>query len=147
MTQKIIYVYGEDAKLIQAAEMVDELARNRAAQLAPKGTICPLISYDSEMEQAIMHQKRQLEDYYQRMHGLSLPPILVPAPMPMVQPALPNPVSADRQPLWTPSRKSVPTDMELAQLLLSRRTLRRQGETMFLFNGQFYVRLTDEETH
>lgn len=39
----------------------------------------------------------------------------------------------------------MPTDMELAQLLLSRITLRRQGETIFLFNGQFYVRLTDEQ--
>ena len=37
--------------------------------------------------------------------------------------------------------------MELAQILLNRVTLRRQGEQIYQFNGRYYERLTTDKFH
>lgn len=137
--RKIVTVFDEEAKLIQLAEKVEIAAAARAQENCPPGLINPLISFDTEAEQAVVKMRMKLEREYQRVYNLELPPILV-----AQRQLIPN------QPQTFPGnivqfKRNSPTDMELAQILLERVSLRRQGETVYLFNGRFYERLTPDK--
>lgn len=138
--RKIIMVTGEDAQMIRLAEQVDLAAKQRSQTDAPAGTINPLIVYETDVERAIIGKKMELERQYQLSHGLSLPPILVPADtQPSNQPGITgNSIKIYRQ---------APTDMEMAEIFINRVTVKRKGETIYLFDGRIYRELKEDQLH
>ena len=131
---QIIMVSGDEAKLVQAAEMVQMNAERRSRSEAPDGTISPMTYFETETERNVMTAFYNLCERYRMAYGLNYPPLLVPSP------AYPSeqqnhkdlPREYIRRPL---------TDMELAKLLFTRVILRRIGEQIFMFNGAFYERM------
>ena len=139
--RQIIGVSGEDAKIIQMAEDVEIAAAARAQENCPAGLIAPLMTFDTEAEREIIGKRIDLQRRYQMQNELQLPPILVPLRQ-----------SAPHQPQVVPGNivryhRGAPSDMELAQILLNRVTLRRQGEQIYQFNGRYYERLTTDKFH
>lgn len=137
--RQIIGVSGEDAKIIQMAEDVEIAAAARAQENCPAGLISPLITFDTEAEREVIGKRMELQRRYQQQNGLKLPPILVPLRQ-----------SVPYQPQVVPENivryhRGAPSDMELAQILLNRVTLRRQGEQIYQFNGRYYERLTTDK--
>ena len=130
----IITVTGDEAKLVQAAEMVQMNAERRSRSEAPNGTILPMTFYETEMERNVMAAFHNLCDRYRIGYGLKYPPLLVPGPeYPVIQ-------RHHKDPPREFIRRQL-TDMELAKLLLSRVILRRKGEQIFRFNGIYYERM------
>lgn len=137
--RKIITVSGDEAQLVQAAEMVEMNAERRVRAEASSGSIVPIITYDTEQERAIIGKLNQLRESYRIAYGLSVPPLLVPAaPYSVVQP---------QQQIPDVYIHRAFSDMELAKLLLERKILRRVRETLFDYNGSYYVRLTTDKVH
>lgn len=138
--RKVILVTGEDAQLIRLAEQVDLAARQRSQVDVPAGTINPLIVYETDVERAVIGKKMELERQYQLSHGLSLPPILVPADtqMPNQSSVVGNSIKIYRQ---------APTDMEMAEIFINRVTVKRKGETIYLFDGRIYRELKEDQFH
>ncbi|MBQ8241715.1 MAG: hypothetical protein IJZ38_12965 [Bacteroides sp.] len=137
--RKIITVTGDEAQLVHAAEMVEMNAERRARSEAPGGTKVPMIFYETEQEKAIISKFNQLRESYRMAYGLSVPPLLVPAvPYSVVQPQKQIPDAYVRRAF---------TDLELAKELLQRVILRRKGETIHLFNGTYFKRLSVDKLH
>lgn len=63
--REILFVSGEEAQLIRQAEQVDIIAAARSQKAAPKGTINPLITYETEAERAVIGKRMELERKYQ----------------------------------------------------------------------------------
>lgn len=138
--RQIIPVYGEEAQLVRMAEQVELAARQRSQASAPSGTIDPLIVYETDAEKAVIGKKMELERHYQLSHGLSLPPILVPADtqLPNQSPVAGNSIKIYRQ---------APTDMEMAEIFINRVTVKRKGETIYRFDGRIYRELKEDQFH
>lgn len=137
--RKIIPVYGEEAQLVRMAEQADLTARQRTQASVPAGIINPMTIYETPAEQALIGKLAELEEKYRIAHGLSLPPILVPADTHHSQ-SLAGTTS-------TRYFHKVPTDMEMAQIFLRRVTMRRVGQRVYQFNGRIYKRLTEDQFH
>ena len=115
--REILFVSGEEAQLIRQAEQVDIIAAARSQKAAPKGTINPLITYETEAERAVIGKRMELERKYQLEKGLQCRPILVTQVPPSYQPPTVNSIVR--------YVRNAPSDMDLAQILLARVTLRR----------------------
>lgn len=138
--RKIVMVTGEDAQLIRLAEQVDLAAKLRSQADAPAGTINPLIVYETDVERAIIGKKMELERQYQLSHGLSLPPILVPAD---AKQSNQSTITGNSIKIY----RQAPTDMEMAEIFINRVTVKRKGETIYFFDGRIYRELKEDQLH
>lgn len=138
MKPQIIEVTGEEAKLVQAAELVDLNAERRTLAETPAGKLAPITFLETEQERAIMSQYMKLCSQYQMAYGLPCPPILI---------AKPDYVPIQKEPTLTYQKytQRFMTDMELADLLMQRVILCRKGKTVYLYNGTHYVRLSEDK--
>lgn len=138
--QKIIWVYGEEAKVVWMADQAHLSAMQRGQANAPSGTSNPMTVYETPAEQALINQKRALEKQYQLALGLALPPILVAADTPQPNQATVA-VSAVR------GCRQAPTDMEMSEIFINRVTVKRRGETIYHFDGRIYRELKEDRLH
>ena len=140
MKRKIIMVSGEEANLINAALEVERNAERRALKESQDGAVCPMIFYETETERAIIdaHQKLQLQ--YQIAHKLECLPLLIAG-------GGDSSIRPQSEELPHKYLRHAPTDMELAESLLRKVALRRQGETVFLYNNCYYERLSADKLH
>ena len=136
--RKIIVVYGKEAQLVRMADQADIAAMQRGQAKAPAGTYDPMTVYETPTEQALISRKRELEKQYQLAQGLALPPILMPAD---TQP--PNQSAG----VGVKISRQAPTDMEMAEIFINRVTVKRIGETIYLFNGRIYSELKEDHLH
>ena len=138
--RQIIPVYGEEAQLVRLAEQVELTASQRAQSSAPAGTINPFVTYETEVERAVIERRMKLEREYQAAQNLDLPPILVAA-------ETPPPSQPSNGGMSVRLFHKTPTDMEMAQLFLERVTVRRVGQNIYRYNGCFYKLLKTDQFH
>ena len=141
MDRKIIQLEGEEAEILRAAEQADLEAVRRIQSETPSDRIAPMVFYETEREQSLMKAKMELEKKYQQQYGLVIPPMLTACPVPVQgqQFSLDSIVRA--------GCSKAPSDMELAKLLLLRIRLKRCGQVVYMYNGKYYERLSDNAFH
>ena len=138
--RKIVYVHGEEAQLVQMAEQIHLAATKRAQEAAQPGTTSPMAFYETEMETGVLDRLQALVRQYQKAMNLDLPPILVPAGA-----QRPDPLSVDNNPIRV--YRQAPTDLEMAEIFISRVMVRRRDVNIYHFDGRIYRLLTADQLH
>ena len=155
--QKVIFVDGNDALILQSADAIEKTAWRAAKATCERGTN-PAICYvngNSEMERKIVAVANKLPAKYQMEYGLPLPPVLYPNPN-LLPADFENVVAAmpeqreQREGADGPNQRSrfgtcIYTDLELAQLFIQRTSIRRKGQQAYYYNGAFYQPLTNND--
>lgn len=142
MDQKIIYVNGEEAALVTAAQEVERAARQRALDNCPPGMKEPFIVFDTELERNIMDRYYELQNKYRQ--SFEAPADLMLIPRNLVIPAPPGqPQIAELCRPYKPVEKEL-TEQDIAKIFLERVMIIRLGGTIFFYTGQFFKQLDDE---
>ena len=139
-TQSII-VTGVDAEIVSRYYILTD-AKKREDDEKNTSLINPLIEYETEEERAILHQYCEVVERHRRANNLRLQLQLFPVlTQPVCQPAY----SFQQRPFFYECKHDKPTDLEMARILLHRRHLRVRNGSVYLYNGKFYRKLTDDQ--
>ena len=142
LEQKTILVTGEDAEIVSQYHSLTEAIKRRDDE-KNLTLINPIVEYKTEEERAIFQRYREVVEKHRKANGLVLQPELIPVLTPPVwqRPAYP----VYQRPLFYECKHDKPTDLEMARILLHRRHLRVRNGSVYLYNGKFYRKLTDDQ--
>lgn len=153
--RQIIFLDGYEGTIIKRAEAIEKAAYLAASEACPAGMQSAIYFVEgaSEGERAILAEAKKLQKKYQREHQLSIPPILIPqfsssAPSTIITDTNQKKIQGEdaRHSSHTSKLGShIYTDLELAQLFIRRIHVRRRGQQVYVFNGQYYKALNKNE--
>lgn len=153
----MIFVDGDEGRIVERAEAIEKAAYLKTLAACPDG-MQPAVYFTegtSEMERSILAEAKRLREVYQKKLHTPLLPVLVPSLTPEFQP-IPTVITDTNEP-DRPGKSPVPpaqgekfgsriyTDLELAQLFIRRIHVRRRGQQIYAFNGQYYKALNKNE--
>lgn len=134
--QQLLPVGGAEAELVQ--RHTEMMARYIRETEKDDGLIRPIIFFENEADSELHRQCNELARKKQQEYGLAVPPKLIPF---QPQPVWQQPSS----PRFYECKHDKPTDLEMARILLHRRHLRVRNGSVYLYNGKFYRKLTDDQ--
>lgn len=154
--QKIIFVNEQETAILQMADNIEKKCYREAMTACATGMRPAVyeVNGETERERAILSIANNLPDKYQRECNLQLRPVLLPSPRPTDTVLSEVNVCEDAQAKNTVHSVGpdylgtcVYTDMELAQLFIRRVPIKRRGQKVYIFNGEYYQVLTENELH
>lgn len=132
--EHFIPVSGAEGKLVEDYYQMMQRVGNQPDD----GMIQPIVCPQTEEDRQLYRAYHALASSYQQRFGLSYPPALMPViTQPVWQPPKPHFIEYHR--------KREFTDMELAQIMLSRVQLRRRNGCIYQFGGQRYKKLDEKQ--
>lgn len=142
LEQKTILVTGEDAEIVSQYYSLTETIKRRDDE-KNLTLINPIVEYKTEEERAIFQRYREVVEKHRQANGLVLQPQLIPV---LTQPVWQRPAyPVYQRPFFYECKHDKPTDLEMARILLHRRHLRVRNGSVYLYNGKFYRKLTDDQ--
>ena len=146
--KKVVFVYGEEAELVRAADAILAQAERSAEQEANKAGGLHGMLFFNPREAAILQAYDQLRFHYQKELGLSSPPVLAigppqgsPAPM---QNTSSSPANFHRFDRGKKDGEGFNV-MELEKILIQRVPLKRHGQAIYRYQNGYYRRLSDAD--
>ena len=146
--EKLIFVHGEEADVVRAADAIIAQAERTAEQEANGSNVNGMVFFSSNKDAAIVREYDELRFQYQEKLNLHSPPILV-ADAPVGQTALVQsspvpPVSFHRFDRGKRNDGTL-TVMELEKILIQRVPLKRHGQAIYRYQNGYYRRLSDSD--
>lgn len=136
-----IIVTGEDAEIVSRFYALKDALQRQNDAVSPQYRH-PVTVFQTEEEEKTLRQFEEVVEKYRRANNLRLQPQLFPVlTQPVCQPAY----SFQQRPFFYECKHDKPTDLEMAHLLLHRRHLRVWRGSVYLYNGQFYRKQTDDQ--
>lgn len=154
--QDIIFVGEQEAAILQMADDIEKKCYREAMTACTPGMRPAVyeVNGETERERSILSIANNLPNKYQRDHNLQLRPVLLPSPRPTDAVISEIRACEDAQAKNAVHSVSpdhlgtcVYTDMELAQLFIRRVPIKRRGQKVYMFNGEYYRVLTENELH
>lgn len=142
LEQKTILVTGEDAEIVSQYYTLTEAIKRRDDE-KNLTLINPIVEYKTEEERAIFQRYREVVEKHRQANDLVLQPQLIPV---LTQPVWQRPAyPVYQRPFFYECKHDKPTDLEMARILLHRRHLRVRNGSVYLYNGKFYRKLTEDQ--
>lgn len=121
-------VFGNAAQIVRRANQLEIDIQQRAQDRCPPGMFPALYMPETPMENAIMEQQKELEEQFMQEYGLSQRPILIDQV---------EPVSKSVE------GKHLPTELDMANEMVSRVSIRRKGSLLYRYNLGAYELLNE----
>ena len=154
MSESTIYVnvYGQEASIILEAGRIDQMIDTTDAAIYGSNSKKP-IRYYTEEQNLIIRKALEIETKYLKEYGYQNKVVLIPVPdpPPVPQPQLPalpqiHNVTAENSLVgvqWVTHEK--PTELEIANYVLSKVRLVRIGERVFEYTDGYYRQMSDND--
>ena len=137
-----IIVTGEDADIVSHFYVLKDAIQRKNDAASPQ-FIHPVTIFQTEEEKALLVQYNEVVEKHRQANNLTAPPQLIPV---LAPPVLQQPVwQMQQRQFFYECKHDKPTDLEMARILLHRRHLRVRNGSVYLYNGKFYRKLTDDQ--
>ena len=137
-----IIVTGEDADIVSHFYVLKDAIQRKNDAASPQFSH-PVTIFQTEEEKALLVQYNEVVEKHRQANNLTAPPQLIPV---LAPPVLQQPVwQMQQRQFFYECKHDKPTDLEMARILLHRRHLRVRNGSVYLYNGKFYRKLTDDQ--
>lgn len=133
LAEQFIPVTGDEAVLTDAYNKMMDRISNQPENGLHVAIVCP----ETEADRQLASSYLELRKTYKQRYGLQFLPTLVPV--------MPQPVFQQQPGRFYPCQRNELTDLGMARELMHRRHLRVRNGSVYLYNGQFYRKLNNDQ--